>query len=274
MPFGRAVRRGGRFILIVQMNINDNENYNVEDDPNILELDFGEVRHADGLVMPKIKSNLPKHIDEILENKLSELMETVRSICLKNPSIEEILPVFRQDIQISLIREIKNNLDFIRRENIKEQKIAVESIIEEYFFQNSFILALATNNRDKQNKIIEDIRVQHEKLEGDYKGVNWELSIAHDKIKDIGEEKKNKKKNKQRYLKAKKAKKQKALARIEFFESVLPDFRRQFTNDVEHNRKKNGSPNFSALGRIYGVDHKTTKRWCIRYGITLKLPLR
>ena len=33
------------------------------------------------------------------------------------------------------------------------------------------------------------------------------------------------------------------------------------------NRKKNGSISFAKLGRAYGRDHKTVKRWCVEYGI-------
>jgi len=151
-------------------NIED-DNYNVDDDPNILDLDFSQLEHVDTKSMSgadlfstiQIKNKLPEHINDVLEKELSLLMNSITLICLKNTGFEDIKAVFNKNIKISLIREIEKNLIYLRKLNKKKQNLAVRSIIGDYLFNVHVVIALATGNKEKIAKLLKFDKTKYDK---------------------------------------------------------------------------------------------------------------
>ncbi len=236
--------------------MNEDDNFNIEDDPNILELDISKLsasiidtKEKNPFFFIPVKSILPKHIDDVLEKEFSEFMASVKEVLSLNKNIpyEVIIPIYGQNIKISLLREIKKNLNELRELDKRKQNLAVKSIIEDYLFNINFVIALAKGDRKKLNEIIK-------KIEGDYKGVNRELFIAHSKIKQRS-----------------KNKRQKAKAEMEFYEKAISGFKAEVIRQAETFRFKNGNLNFSKLGRKFGKDPKTMKNWCQKSNIPFHL---
>ncbi len=136
--------------------MDENGNLNIEDDPNILELNFSNLTsNKDNPFMNiQINSNLPEHIDDVIEKELSSLMDSITLICLKNTRFEDIKPIFEQNIKISLITKIKNNLKYLKRLTKKKQIFGVKSILEDYLFNVHFVIALATGNKEKFTQLL------------------------------------------------------------------------------------------------------------------------
>lgn len=141
--------------------MNEDDNLNIDDDPNISELDFSKLsslkigaNEENPFFFIPIKSNLPKHIDDVLEKELSLLMNSIALFCLKDTGFEDIKPIFNENIKISLIGEIKKNLIYLKDLNKKKQKLAVKSIIENYLYDVHFVIALATGNKEKISQLL------------------------------------------------------------------------------------------------------------------------
>ena len=128
-----------------------NNNSNIDDDPNILELDFSkmDLNKENAFPIP-VKSNLPKHIDDVLEKELNYLMDSIEKICLTNIRMfEDVKPIFELNIKISLITEIKNNLKYLTGLTKIKQINSSKSIIADYLFNVNMVIALATGNKEK-----------------------------------------------------------------------------------------------------------------------------
>ena len=241
----------------IEKELKEREKDTIDNDKDVLELDFIQMhsKGSDPLHGIRIKSNLPQHIDEILANELSSLMNSIKVISPKEINfIDNYITLFSENIKISIITEIKKNADYLNSLSKKNQINGVKSIIDNHFFNLRVLIAIATGNIENLLQLMESHKNEYEILESNYKGVNRELSIAHNKIK-------NRRKNQ----------KQKDQARIEFLEKFIPEFKNKLLRQVEDCRFKNGKINFSKLSRKFGVDHKTIQSWCKRCGIKSEL---
>lgn len=155
-------------------------------------------------------------------------------------------------------RNSENNDNNAQFNNRLLKSILLEPI-ENFFSIPNLIINSMGNQKDSFDKLFNMLENEKSIIESNYNGVNNELAVAHRKLKE----------NKNKIVKKKKSY---TVVPVNAVENVIPIIQREVINNAEQCRFKNGTINFSKLGKILGVTHHTAKSWCIRYGINLGLP--
>lgn len=145
--------------------MNEEDNSKIDNNSDVSELDFSKLDLQKPHLYIPVKSDLPKHIDDVLEKELSFLIDSIKLISSKN--LNDLVPIFGENIKISLITEIKKNEKYLNSLTKKEQRDSVKSLIENYLFNVNVVLALATGNTKKLLQLMKFDRRKYE--EKDFK---------------------------------------------------------------------------------------------------------
>lgn len=98
----------------------------------------------------KIDSGFPDYIDKIIESALTSLIDSIKTNSISNqPEFDDIYSYLKQDLNVLLIIEIRNENEQLRLLQKKEKIDYVLNIINNYLFNINTVVALITGNQDK-----------------------------------------------------------------------------------------------------------------------------
>lgn len=149
----------------------------------------------------------------------------------------------------------QNKATYLINNDKQLNNVEVDKLIIEFFFLPGLILSGVNKRVDVHTKY-------HSKylqdMEDELKMNRNEMRVYIEKFKDSKKYKKTKTKIE--------------TVKLSIREKVNPKMRAEITRSAEECRFKNGKINYSQLGLKLGVDNKTAKSWCTKYGITHQLP--
>jgi hypothetical protein len=152
-------------------------------------------------------------------------------------------------------RILENKQKYLTKNEMQLNDSKVEKLIIEIFLLPSLVLSGVNKRVDVQIKNRPKYVIA---IENELKSNTNEMRVAIEKLKEI-------KKTRHKRTKIETVK-------LSVREKVYPKMREELTRFADQCRFKNGKVNYSKLGSRFGVDNKTAKSWCSKYGITHQLP--
>jgi hypothetical protein len=152
-------------------------------------------------------------------------------------------------------RILENKEKYLTNNVMRLNDSKVDKLIIETFLFPSLIL----NGVNKRVEVYAKYSSKYIKeIEAELKTNRNEMQVYVEKFKDI-----KKIKTKQTKIET---------VKLSIRQQVNPKMREKITRKAEDCRFKNGRINYTKLGTKLGVDNKTAKNWCAKYGITHQLP--